>query len=63
MAARKITLTCPHCSRLVRKGIRFSKTNQMHSIVVGLVINVCFFGRALTDFYSFFQFADKYGRI
>jgi insertion element IS1 protein InsB len=32
------------CSRLVRKGIRFSKTEQMHKIAVGLVINVCFFG-------------------
>ncbi len=38
------------CSRLVRKGIRFSKTHQMHSIVVGLVINVWFFGRAFTEF-------------
>jgi insertion element IS1 protein InsB len=33
------------CARLVRKGIRFSKTLQMHKIVVGLVINVWFFGR------------------
>jgi insertion element IS1 protein InsB len=32
------------CSRLVRKGIRFSKTEQMHKIVVGLVINVWYFG-------------------
>ena len=32
------------CSRLVRKGIRFSKTAQMHKIAVGLVINVWFFG-------------------
>ena len=32
------------CSRLVRKGIRFSKTDWMHKICVGLVINVCFFG-------------------
>jgi IS1 family transposase/transposase-like protein len=32
------------CARLVRKGIRFSKTREMHIIVVGLVINVCFFG-------------------
>ena len=31
------------CSRLVRKGIRFSKTEQMHKIVVGLTINVWFF--------------------
>ncbi|GHT45974.1 hypothetical protein FACS189454_06350 [Planctomycetales bacterium] len=28
------------CSRLVRKGIRFSKTKQIHKIVVGLIINV-----------------------
>ena len=27
------------CSRLVRKGIRFSKCHFMHSIVVALVIN------------------------
>jgi insertion element IS1 protein InsB len=33
------------CARLVRKGIRFSKTEQMHKIVVGLVINVWFLGR------------------
>jgi len=32
------------CSRLVRKGIRFSKTQQMHKIVIGLAINVCYFG-------------------
>ncbi|GHT44761.1 hypothetical protein FACS189454_03020 [Planctomycetales bacterium] len=32
------------CSRLIRKGIRFSKTEQMHKIVVGLIINVWFFG-------------------
>ena len=31
------------CSRLVRKGIRFSKSFQMHEIVVGLVINFWFF--------------------
>ena len=35
------------CSRLVRKGIRFSKTHQMHRIVVTLVINYWFFGRVL----------------
>ena len=33
------------CARLVRKGIRFSKSERMHKIVVGLVINVWFFGR------------------
>ena len=31
------------CSRLVRKGIRFSKSHLLHSIVVGLVINHWFF--------------------
>jgi insertion element IS1 protein InsB len=35
------------CSRLVRKGIRFSKLHLMHRIVVGLVINFWFFGREL----------------
>jgi insertion element IS1 protein InsB len=32
-------------ARLVRKGIRFSKTAQMHKIVVALIINVWFFER------------------
>jgi insertion element IS1 protein InsB len=32
------------CSRLVRKGIRFSKTERMHKIVIGLAINVWYFG-------------------
>jgi insertion element IS1 protein InsB len=32
-------------ARLVRKGIRFSKTEQMHKIVVALAINIWFFGR------------------
>ena len=35
------------CSRLVRKGIRFSKSHLMHRIVVGLVINFWLFGRDL----------------
>jgi len=35
------------CSRLVRKGIRFSKTHQMHRIVVGLIVNYWFFGCAV----------------
>ena len=35
------------CARLVRKGIRFSKSHVMHRIVVGLVINFWFFGRNL----------------
>jgi insertion element IS1 protein InsB len=35
------------CSRLVRRGIRFSKLHLMHRIVVGLVINFWFFGRTL----------------
>ncbi len=33
------------CSRLVRKGIRFSKSHRMHRIAVGLVINFWFFHR------------------
>jgi insertion element IS1 protein InsB len=33
------------CARLVRKGIRFSKTERMHKTVVALTINVWFFGR------------------
>ncbi|MDR0583810.1 MAG: IS1 family transposase [Treponema sp.] len=32
------------CGRLVRKGIRFSKTEQTRKIVVALIINVCFWG-------------------
>jgi len=35
------------CARLVRKGIRFSKSLQMHMIVVGLVINRRFFRRQI----------------
>lgn len=35
------------CSRLVRKGIRFSKSHLMHRIVVGLAINSWCFGRIL----------------
>lgn len=35
------------CSRLVRKGIRFSKSHHMHRIVIALVINYWFFGRIL----------------
>ena len=35
------------CSRLVRKGIRFSKLHLMHRIVLGLVINCRFWGRPL----------------
>lgn len=31
------------CSRLVRKGLRFSKSHLMHRIVVGLIINFWFF--------------------
>ena len=33
------------CSRLVRKGVRFSKSHLMHRIAVGLVINFWFFNR------------------
>ena len=35
------------CSRLVRKGIRFSKDFTLHKIVIALVINFWFFGRIL----------------
>jgi insertion element IS1 protein InsB len=35
------------CSRLVRKGIRFSKSHLLHRIVIGLIINFWFFGRVL----------------
>jgi IS1 family transposase/transposase-like protein len=31
------------CSRLVRKGIRFSKSKKMHIIVLGIIINFWFF--------------------
>ncbi|MDR2070913.1 MAG: IS1 family transposase [Treponema sp.] len=33
------------CTQLGRKGIRFSKTEQMRKIVVGLIIDVWFLGR------------------
>jgi insertion element IS1 protein InsB len=32
-------------ARLVRKGIHFSKTAQMHKIVAALIINIWLFGR------------------
>jgi IS1 family transposase len=35
------------CSRLVRKGIRFSKDHRMHKIVIALVINYWFFQRVI----------------
>jgi insertion element IS1 protein InsB len=35
------------CSRLVRKGIHFSKDHRMHKIVVALVINFWFFQRII----------------
>lgn len=35
------------CSRLVRKGIRFSKSYLLHRIVIGLIINFKFFHRPL----------------
>jgi insertion element IS1 protein InsB len=35
------------CSRLVRKGMRFSKDHRMHKIVVALVINFWFFQRII----------------
>jgi insertion element IS1 protein InsB len=33
------------CSRLVRRGIRFSKSDEMHKIAVGYTINTRMFGR------------------
>ena len=38
------------CSKLVRKGIRFSKSHQLQSIVFGFIINIWFFGRSISDF-------------
>jgi insertion element IS1 protein InsB len=35
------------CSRLMRKGIRFSKDHRMHKIVVALIINFWFFQRII----------------
>jgi insertion element IS1 protein InsB len=35
------------CSRLVRKGIRFSKDHRMNTIVIALVINYWFFQRII----------------
>jgi insertion element IS1 protein InsB len=35
------------CSRLVRKGIRFSKSFLMHRIVVGMIINYWFFNNQI----------------
>ncbi|MDR0797334.1 MAG: IS1 family transposase [Nitrososphaerota archaeon] len=35
------------CSRLVRHGIRFSKSSLIHKIVVGLAINFWFFKKEL----------------
>jgi insertion element IS1 protein InsB len=35
------------CSRLVRKGIRFSKLEVMYHTVIGLIINFWFFKRKL----------------
>lgn len=35
------------CSRLVRKGIRFSKSHLMHRIAIGIVINFWFFNHAV----------------
>jgi insertion element IS1 protein InsB len=34
-------------ARLARKGLRFSKTEQMHKIVAALAINVWFFGESM----------------
>ncbi|MDR0707239.1 MAG: IS1 family transposase [Treponema sp.] len=35
------------CSRLVRKGIRFSKDHRMRKIVADIVINFWFFQRII----------------
>jgi insertion element IS1 protein InsB len=35
------------CSRLVRRGMRFSKDHRMHKIVAALVINFWFFQRII----------------
>jgi insertion element IS1 protein InsB len=35
------------CSRLVRKGIRFSKSFLMHRVVVGMIINFWFFNNQI----------------
>ncbi|MDR2246931.1 MAG: IS1 family transposase [Treponema sp.] len=45
MIERKYLSLKTWCARLVRKKFRFSKTEQMHKIVVGLIINVWFLGR------------------
>ena len=37
------------CSRLVRKGIRFSKSHLMHRAVVGIIINFWFFNKPLPN--------------
>ena len=38
------------CSRLIRKGLCFSKTHRLHSIVIGFIINIWFFGRIYEEF-------------
>jgi IS1 family transposase len=43
------------CSRLVRKGIRFSKDERIHKIVISLVINFWFFHHII-------QFQGRRGR-
>jgi IS1 family transposase/transposase-like protein len=47
------------CSRLVRKGIRFSKSRLMHFIVVSLVINYWFFGRILAQPINFTHYPQQ----
>jgi insertion element IS1 protein InsB len=42
---KHLSLRTWSAARLVRKGIRFSKTAQMHKIGIALIINVRFFGR------------------
>jgi hypothetical protein len=47
------------CSRLVRKGIRFSKDLRMHKIVAALVINFWFFQRIIwrTTCFAHYRFS------
>jgi hypothetical protein len=37
------------CAQLVMEGIRFWKMEQMHKIVVDLIINVWFWGESVFD--------------
>jgi insertion element IS1 protein InsB len=44
---RKHTTSPARIKRLIRKTVCFSKTTQMHDIVVGLFVNRYAFGRAV----------------